>query len=249
MTLDLHDDLAVLRLEAGRANAIDEALLERLDGGRRAFLDGDARALVITGYERFFCAGLDLPSLADRERPAVAAFMRRFSQVMGDLFACPRPVVAAVNGHAVAGGCVLAFCADQRVLVDQGARMGTNEVPLGVGLPPAVLEPIRSQLTPAAAFRTLIEGELFEPDQALALGLVDELAPAEAVLERALARAARLAALPGPAYAQAKQALRRPAIAAIRGLSEADEQAWLETWFSPRTRANVAAAVARLGGG
>jgi len=249
MTLEHHGDVAVLRLEAGKANAIDTALLDRLEAGRAAALAGPARALVVTGYERFFCAGLDLVGLSTLDRPAMGAFMRRFNQVMGDLFACPLPVVAAVNGHAIAGGCVLAMCADQRVLVDGGARLGTNEVPLGVGLPPSALEPIRWQLTPAVAFRVLLRGELFEPDEALELGLVQELAPADAVLERAVARAAELGALPGPAFAQAKEALRRPATAAIRGLTDADEAAWLDTWFSPEARANVAAAVARLGGG
>jgi len=104
---------------------ISAALLERLDGLIAQL--GDARAAVITGQGSAFCAGLDLPALADLDRQTMRGFIQRFSAVMLRIFELPIPLVAAVNGHAVAGGCVLALQADVRIGADRDARIGLNE--------------------------------------------------------------------------------------------------------------------------
>jgi enoyl-CoA hydratase len=246
MTLEQMDDVAVLRLDNGRANAIDPELLDTLEDGLDAFDASGARALVITGYDRFFSAGLDLPTVSTYGRDTLGAFMRRFESVMDRIFALPRPVVAAVNGHAVAGGCVLAAQADHRVLAAAGAKYGVNEVRLGVGLPPSAVEALRATAPPASAAQAATSGALYDPDQALAMGLVDELAPAGEVLDRALAHARTLAAVPAGAFAQAKAAWRAPAVARKDSAREASLQGWLDLWFGDDAQAALAAAVASL---
>src|SRR5207253_6852601 len=116
--LTISDGVALLKLEAGKANAMSSELLETLDGLLAHLSHSDAAAAVITGYDRFFSAGLALPALIDLDRPAMKKFIGRFSEVMGRLFAERRPVVAAINGHAIAGGCVLALMCDARVMAD-----------------------------------------------------------------------------------------------------------------------------------
>lgn len=174
MTLMLHDNVAVLQLDNGKANAMNPELLQALEAGLDAFDSGPGHALVLTGYDRFFSAGLDLITVSTLDRAAMGSFMAHFERLMTRVFHCPRPVVAAVNGHAVAGGCILAAQADWRVLARGKVNYGTNETQLGVGLPPAALEPFRNGFHPAAVIRGLLLGELFQPEQALELGLVHE---------------------------------------------------------------------------
>ncbi len=237
-----HDDVAVLQLDNGKANALNPELLQTLSTGLDAFDESSGRALVLTGYDRFFSAGLDLVTLRALDRGAMGAFMGSFDVILGRLFRCPRPVVAAVNGHAVAGGCVLANQADWRVLAEGNkVKYGTNETQLGVGLPPGALPASRQNYGPEATVRGFLLGELFRPDQALELGLVHELAPPAEVLPRALEFAERLAAVPPLAFAQVKEGLQGspPSSQAHKPILER----WLDTWFSDEAQGRIHAIV------
>lgn len=105
MRLEMIGDVAVLRLEGGKANAMDDAFLDGLERVLNEFEVSRARAAVVTGYGTSFSAGLNLSALAPLSRGQLRAFLGRFHRVMLRVFVCARPVVAAVNGHAIAGGC------------------------------------------------------------------------------------------------------------------------------------------------
>jgi enoyl-CoA hydratase len=156
------------------------------------------------------------------------------------------PTVAAINGHAIAGGCVLALQCDARIASAAPIKIGLNEVQIGIGLPAAVLEPLRLRVPPTSLTAITLEGTLFEPGRAKEIALVDELvAPAE-LEARALARAQELARAPRTAYAQVKAALLRPALSAIDAHGADERERWLDTWFAPGGQDLVRAAVARL---
>jgi enoyl-CoA hydratase len=244
MKLERQDQVALLRMDLGKANAIGPAFLDAIN----ARLDelGDARALVITGYDTFFSAGLDLPSLIELDEAAMRAFITRFSATMARVFSLPLPVVAAVNGHAVAGGCVLMTQADVVYAVDTNAKIGLNEVPLGIGLPAVVVETLRCKVPPPSLTPIALEGRLLSPVEAHQLGLVDELHPAAALVERALARAKSMAQLPPVAFASVKKSLRAPALETIARAGAADAALWTQTWSSKDGQARLRAAVARL---
>jgi len=243
------DDVVVLAIEGGKANALTSELLDTIERMLDGFERGPGAAAVITGYERYFSSGLALPHLIDLDRAALRRFIEQFSRVMTRVFACEKPIVAAVNGHAIAGGCVLALVCDWRIATDDPTcRIGLNEVQLGIGLPSIVVEALRVAVPPASIVPIALEGALVPPSEALALGLVHELAPADEVVARATAHAARLAALPAPALAQVKHALRAPALDVAARTAEAEVGRWLDTWYSPEAQARLHAAVARLGG-
>jgi enoyl-CoA hydratase len=244
MRIEQVGDVALLRLEAGKANAIGLEFLSALD----ALVKGLAgvRAAVMTGQGKAFCAGLDLPALIDLDRATMRGFMRRFEEVMLRIFELPTPLVAAVNGHAIAGGCVLAMQADVRIAADREARIGFNETQLGIGLPAVVLETLRAQLPPTSLATVAMEGRLFTPREALQLGLVHELAPEGDLLEAALRRAAALAALPPVGVRQVKANLRRAAARAAREGSAEQTEQWLDSWFDPGAQERLRATVARL---
>jgi enoyl-CoA hydratase len=245
----MDDDVVVLRLEGGKANAMTPDLLDTLERMIDGFERGPAAAAVLIGYERYFSGGLALPHIIDFDRLEMRRFIDLFSRVMTRVFACEKPIVAAINGHAIAGGCVLALMCDWRILVDDPAvRIGLNETQLGIGLPAIVIESLRIAVPPASLAPIAMEGTLLGPGEALGLGLVHDLAPAGDLLERATAKARTFAARPPAAVAQVKHALRAPSLDIITRTAEHEANRWLDTWFSPEAQSRLRATVAKLGG-
>src|SRR5262249_35533727 len=149
-----------------------------------------------------------------------AEYARRLVPLLQRLFErlarFPRPLVAAVNGHAIAGGAILMLACDQRLLARGPARIGLTEVRVGVLFPAWALEGARFA-TPPQHFPPLIcAGRTWQPEEALARGLVDELVEPERLLDRACAVAEELAAIPTAAFAATKAAVRQPMIDAAQ---------------------------------
>ena len=238
--------VAVVRLQAGKANAMNPAFIEAAN----AALDKTtgAGAIVLTGYDRFFCAGLDLVTLSEFTRGQLLAFMGQFDRLVLRLFTLPSPVVAAINGHAIAGGCVLALSCDVRIMARGDFRMGLNEIELGLPLPTSALEVARASLPPAHLETLLYGGQLYDPEELNAKGIIDGLVNPETLLSEAQEVAQHLAAKPAIAFAQIKAALRRPFAerieAAIRGATDR----FVEAWFHPEARARIAEARKMLAG-
>ena len=215
------DSIVLLRLAHGKVSAMDVELLSAIDA---AFAGAaDAAAIVVTGTGSSFSAGVDLFRILD----GGAAYIDRFLPLLSDaflrVFAHPRPVVAAVNGHAIAGGCILACACDVRLMAAGNGRVGVPELRVGVPFPLAPLEIVRYatggvQLQPA-----VYGGGTLEPEAARAAGLIDEVVPAETLLERAIAVARTLAAIPAASFTLTKQSLRAPALSVIeRGRPQSD---------------------------
>jgi enoyl-CoA hydratase len=240
LQLERRDGVTVLRIDRPPANALD---LELLDEGHRVLAEleaGDPGAVVITGRDGFFSAGVDLkvaPTLdAEGQRRMVTGINRLFS----GWYAFERPVVCAVNGHAIAGGAILALCGDHRVGSTEG-RLGLTELRAGLPYPAAAMAVVLAELGPAAARSLVLRADLIDPEEALALGLVDELAPPDAVLDRALAVAGELAGLPGSAYPVVKRQLRGEAIAGMERVLSEESDPLLAGWLAEDTAGATAA--------
>jgi enoyl-CoA hydratase len=237
--------IAVVRLKAGRANALSADLLRDLEHTFAELAKSDAAAAVVTGEGNAFSAGLALTDLIALERGPMRDFITLFERAMQRMLVFPRALVAAVNGHAIAGGCVAALMCDVRIAAAGNAKIGLNEIQLGIGLPSLVIEPLRARVPAQSLTPLAYEGRLFGVDEALRLGVIDEIvAPAE-LEARALARARELAKAPA-AYAQIKQALLRPVIEAITRNAMTDREAWLDSWFSENAQRTLKATVERL---
>jgi enoyl-CoA hydratase len=246
MHIERERELAILHMRAGKANAMSPALVRRLSELCAEVEAGDARALVITGDGRAFSAGLALPELINLDRAVMRGFMDEFKRAMLRVFALPMPVVAAIDGHAIAGGCVLASQCDVRIAADRPLKIGVNEVQLGIGLPAVVLESLRVFLPASSLLKVALQGGLFEARDAMALGLIDEVVSPEQLLARACERARELAGVPRAAYAQVKLGWRRPAIEAIERTDQVVAEQWLDTWFSDEAQTRLRAIVERL---
>lgn len=242
-------DVVVLRLEGGKANAMTPELLDTIERMIDGFERSPAAAAVLTGYDNYFSGGLALTHIIDFDPVQMRRFIEQFSRAMTRVFACPKPIVAAINGHAIAGGCVLGLMCDWRIAADDpAARIGLNEAQLGIGLPAIAIEALRTAVPPASLVPIAFEGNLYDPAQALAIGLVHELAPLDDVVARATLRAQAFADRPPTAVAQVKRALRAGSLEAVSRTAERETARWLDTWFHPDAQARLRTAVARLGG-
>jgi enoyl-CoA hydratase/carnithine racemase len=244
------DSMTVLTLCAGKANAFDIPLLEAMIRGVDAALADGATAMIVTGDGASFSGGLALPSLIDLDRDGVRKLITTFSTAMRRLLEAPIPVIAAINGNAIAGGCVLALMCDERIMIDEGPKarpkIGLNEAQLGLGLPAVVIEVVRTRLPMAAHLPVTLEGRLFEPEEARHVGLIDEVVATAQLEARVIERATALATAAPAAYAQIKRALLRPTLEAIDRVDAAETEAWLDTWFSPEGQRRMRATVARI---
>jgi enoyl-CoA hydratase/carnithine racemase len=241
--------LAILRLDKARGNAIDEAMTEALLDAVTALADDDqTRGVLLTSaHPKLFCPGLDLVALVEYDRPAMERFMDRFEAATLALYGLRKPLVAAVTGAAVAGGCILALTADHRVL-RQGAPIGLNEVRVGVPLPWWVISLLRASLTPAAFTRVALLGRNFTDDEARETGLVHEVLPGDGLESAALARLEELASRDGRALGATKAWLRHPVLMEMRAGGAERQSEFLDAWFSSGAQQKIHETVASLTG-
>ena len=213
---ELQDEVAVVSMQRPPANAIDITLLRQLSATLRDLEQrADVAAVVLTGAGRAFSAGLDLKLVPTYDRAQQNELLRILNQALYQLYTLPIPTVAAMNGHAIAGGLVLALACDMRVVVDSGALLGLTEVRAGVPFPVAAMAVVKAELSPATARELVLAGKNHDSARALALGIVDELQPAEQVLARSNALARDLAAAPRDSYGRIKRQLRHDTLAEI----------------------------------
>ncbi|MDF1662994.1 MAG: enoyl-CoA hydratase/isomerase family protein [Planctomycetota bacterium] len=248
MRIEMMDGVAVMRLEGGKANAMSPDWVAQVAELVKELEASDASSVVMTGYDKYFSAGLDLVTLMGMDRDALRRFIVSFGHLTLSVFRLNRPLIAAVNGHAIAGGCVLAQQADYRFMVNGKAKTGLREIALGVGLPIVVVETARLRLKPEALIPVCYEGGLFSAAQACALGLMDEAVAPEDLETAALEKARSLGSMPGPAFAHIKNSWRRPAVEAIEANLATDTEAWLDTWYSDEAQGLIGGAIEQMGG-
>src|SRR5262245_43952986 len=233
---DRDGGVRVLTLDRPPANAIDEHLLGDLDAALDAARDdARVRAVVLAGAGTFFSAGFDLTS-PPRDAAATHALQRLYRDSHLKLLAVPKPTVAMVAGHAIAGGLVLALACDYRLGAEGDYRIGLNEVAIGASFPRVALEIVRLRLPHPRAAELLLGAALYPASQATRLGVVDELLPPETLADTVHRRAERMGAFPRLAYAHTKATLVEDAIRRTLHETADEEERTAAVWTSPESR-------------
>ncbi|OBF03062.1 enoyl-CoA hydratase [Mycobacterium sp. ACS4054] len=235
-------DVRVLTLSSGAVNAQDVELLEALTSAVRDLGRADAGALVVTGAGRAFSAGVDLNRVVQGGAGYTDRLVPALSAAFEAVFCYPGPTVAAINGAAIAGGCVLA-CACDRRLIGPRAQIGAAEVRVGVPFPVAALEVMRYACGDRAE-EVLLGGLNYRGDDAVARGLAHRVVDDD-LLEAAVAEATDLGGIPAGAYRQTKTQLRAPTLARIRDGGAIDDEV-RRMWGADDTLQRIAAYVERL---
>jgi enoyl-CoA hydratase len=240
--------LAVLRLDKARGNAIDEPLVEELIRvGRELERDDAVRGVLLaSAHPKLFCPGFDLQSLIDYDRPAMERFLPKFAEALWTLFGLRKPLLAAVAGHAVAGGCILALTADQRLLRSGGVEIGLADVKVGVPLPWTVTVLLRATLPPGALASIALLGRNFADREALDTGLAHELLDGEGFEAACLARLEEFSEKDALALSTTKSYLRTDALREMKAHEHERAHEFLDAWFSEATRERMRQTVVAL---
>jgi len=239
------DGVAVLTMTHGKANALDielcDALAARFDDLRKV----DAKAVVLTGRGQIFSAGVDLKRLSSGGADYIRRFLPALHRLYEAVFFHPKPVVAAVNGHAIAGGCVLACCADRRLMARDAGRIGVTEILVGVPFPALAFEVVRFAAPPRYLPEFTLSGATYATDEALRRGWVDEVAEPVELMDDAIAVARELSLLSPAAFAQTKLQIRQPVTERLAKSGEATNKVVTDIWTAPATLAYIRDYVAR----
>jgi enoyl-CoA hydratase/carnithine racemase len=237
MAIDVYE----LTLAAPARNALSTAHMEDI----RARLGKAAgRPVLLSGSDGALSAGLHLKEVASLDRGGMERFLVLLETLAEELYCYPGPVAVAVNGHAIAGGCILALCCDHRVAVDDpSVRIGLNEVAIGLQFPPKIFTIACRRIPSSTRERVVLEAGLYEPRTALALGLVDELAADPVAKARAYLE--RLAAHPPATFTATKRALRGSSIPVPADVERRFREELVPAWVSPEVKALVAGRLAK----
>jgi enoyl-CoA hydratase/carnithine racemase len=245
--VEIKDGVGTIRLAGPRGNALSEEMVADLSSALRTVGgEGSVAAILLSSaHPKLFSPGLDLVSLSELSRNDLGAFMLNFSSLLTDLFALRKPVVAAVNGAAVAGGCLLALTADWRV-AKRGASIGLNEVKVGVPLPWSAVMLLKTSAPAYAHTAVALLGRNFEGDAAVTAGLANEVAEAEVFESTVAERLAEFAEKDAYAFGVTKSYMRGAAVASMRDREASLLDEFLDGWFSDGTQARIRKTLAAL---
>lgn len=247
ITIIDHEEVRELRLNRPPVNALSTELIVALrQAAEKAVQDG-VRALVLSGAPGLFTAGLDLPLLVGLDRAGIAGLWRELYGLMKTLASSPIPICTALTGHAPAGGTVIALFSDWRVAAQGDFKLGLTEVQVGIPLPPVILRALQRQIGPRKAERLAVGGLILSPEEALRVGLVDEVTLPDEVAEHALAWCRGLLALPPEAMLGTRRRARADLVALFEEGFEEELRRVLESWWSEETQGALKAVMMRMG--
>lgn len=229
--VEIQNSIGILRMDHGKVNAIDIEFMQQLARGLDELESSNARAVILTATGTTFSAGVDLFRILKEGAEYATRFLPLMSDGLERLFLFPKPVIAATNGHAIAGGCILHCACDYRLFVNGSARIGVPELLVGVPFPTVPLEIMRFSVPAPYLQQIIYTGHTFSGADILNRGLADELVAPEKLLERANEIASTLGSIPAKSFAIAKQILRKPAMNQAR--TAANQNAIAESWISP----------------
>ena len=239
-----NEHAVVLALRHGKANALDIELLSALEESLVELTDSK-RGVVLTGFDSMFCAGVDLPRLLAGDISYAERLISALNSCFQAMIEFPRPLVAAINGHAIAGGLVLACACDYRLLSDTNAKLGLTELSVGVPFPPLALEVVREALGTPLTRKLALGARLYGPKDAKRMGLVDQLAAPEALVQAASTIVRRWSAIPAASFRITKSHLKSELVERWARSSKKFEAKVIASWQSEETLGAIESFVAR----
>ena len=238
--LQKRDGIATLTLGRGKVNAINGAVVDEIREQLKYLEhDHEVRAIILTGAGKFFSFGFDVPEFLSFDKAQFTQFLTGFTDLYTYLFTYPKTVVAALNGHTVAGGCMLALACDYRVMVTGKARISLNELGFGASVFAGITEMLRFTVGSANATKVLYSGSMYSAEEANNIGLIDEVAAEPDLMNAAFKTASTLGSKHPPAFAGIKSLLRKTIAEDMMRREKESVREFVDIWYSEHTWANL----------
>jgi len=240
--LSTNEGIAEVRLNRGKVNALNEQAVEEIGGCfQRLAADPDIRAAIFTGDGPFFSFGFDVPEFRSYSKKSFSRFLKRFTSLYTYLFTYPKPLVAALNGHAIAGGCMLALACDYRIMVTGKAKISLNEITFGSSVFAGSVAMLKFLVGGKNAHAVLYDGTMYSAQAASQLGMIDQVSSDEKLVEDAREVARHLAAKDAAAFCSIKGLLRAPVADEMAKREHQSVKQFVDIWYSENTWRNLQA--------
>ena len=238
--VEIVEGIATIALSRGKVNALNNTLVDELRQCLETLAaDQDIEAILLTGRGRFFSFGFDIPEFLAFSKTEFTDYLTRFTDLYTYLFTYPKPVVAALNGHTIAGGCMLALACDYRVMTTRKAHISLNEITFGASVFAGSTEMLRFWVGSARATEVLYSGAMYSAQEALDIGLVQATSNDDQLIEGARRIAYDLASRHAPAFAGIKSLLRKPVADEMVQREAASIRDFVEIWYTEETWSNI----------
>jgi Delta3-Delta2-enoyl-CoA isomerase len=240
VTLQKSNGVATLTLNRGKVNALNAAVVDQLRTRLKDLeVDREAAVVILIGAGKFFSFGFDIPEFLSFTKQEFTEYLTNFADLYTYLFLYSKPVVAALNGHTMAGGCMLALACDHRVMTAGNAKIALNEIGFGSSVFAGSTEMLRFWVGSANATAVLYSGAMYQADEAERLGLINEVATEDRFATAVADAAAALKEKSAPAFASIKSLLRMPVAEEMRQREASSIRDFVDIWYSDRTWANL----------
>ena len=232
--------IVTVKLARGKVNAINETVADEMTGCLKELAgDAKAKAVILTGTGKFFTFGFDIPEFLGYPKESFIRYLTKFTDLYAYLFLYPKPVIAALNGHTIAGGCMLAIACDYRIMVPGKAKIALNEINFGSSLFAGSVDILRVLLGQREAERTAYTGAMYSAEEAQRIGLIDQIS-SEADLEAEAKKiAGQYAEKDAAAFASIKKLLRGPTAEMILKREKISILEFVDIWYSESTWKNL----------
>ncbi len=231
----------VLRLAHGKVSALDTELLAALKEKLDEIESSAYGAVILTGSGSTFSAGVDLWRVLEGGADYLQTFLPTLNDALMALFTLGRPVIAAVNGHAVAGGCILVSACDYRIMADGPGKIGVPELRVGVPFPYVALETLRFAVGGNHLNELVYLGKNSGPARARELGLIDEIVPPDQLMDRASEIAEQMVTIPARSFQLTKREMRQPSLDRIERFASVTDPDVARAWADPEIHATIRA--------
>lgn len=238
--VEIGGGIATIALNRGKVNAINQTVVDELKQCLETLaIDCDLKAVVLTGRGKFFSFGFDVTEFLSYSKAEFTSYLNAFTNLYTYLFTYPKPVVAALNGHTIAGGCMLALACDYRLMVSGKSKISLNEITFGASVFAGSTEMLRFWIGSAKATDVLFSGAMYSAEEAMELGLVQAISNEDQLIDRARRIAADMASKPAPAFAGIKSLLRKPVADEMMRREGASIDAFVDIWYTEETWAHI----------
>ncbi|MBN1365533.1 MAG: enoyl-CoA hydratase/isomerase family protein [Syntrophaceae bacterium] len=238
--VDKEDGIAVVTISRGKVNALNEALVEQMANQlEKIEKDKSTKSVILTGQGKFFSFGFDIPEFLGYQKESFTRFITKFSNLYNYIFLFPKPVIAALNGHTIAGSCLLATACDYKIMASGSARISLNELTFGASLLSGGVEMLKRCVGQRNAETVLYSGSMYPAEKAISLGLIDQVSSEEQLSHDAKKVANDFARRDGNAFSSMKKLLRKNIAETISKGEKESIQEFVDIWYSESTQKNL----------